>query len=267
MGTVLIGVVGFVAYAIATIQLYTGFASGREIAVRRNLLITVLALGCHAWVVSAAYLTPEGLNRGLFVSLSFMGLLINVLVVAGSLISPLRSLGLIAFPVGAAFLGTQLIAGQTPGLVTNFDWQMETHIAIALFSFAILSLAAAQAVLLAMQERLLRSPQFSARLAFLPPLTTMEQLLFQMIGLGFVLLTMTLITGVVFVDDLFGQALVHKTVLSFAGWIVFGALLWGRWRHGWRGRRAVRLTLAGVAVLGLAYFGSKFVLEVLLDRV
>jgi ABC-type uncharacterized transport system permease subunit len=86
------------------------------------------------------------------------------------------------------------------------------------------------------------------------------------IAAGFVLLTLTLLSGVLFVDDLFAQHLVHKTVLSIAAWIVFGILLFGRWRWGWRGRRAVRLTLAGMAILLLAFFGSKFVLEVILHR-
>jgi ABC-type uncharacterized transport system permease subunit len=86
------------------------------------------------------------------------------------------------------------------------------------------------------------------------------------IAAGFVLLTLTLLSGVLFVDDLFAQHLVHKTVLSIAAWIVFGVLLFGRWRWGWRGRRAVQLTLAGMAILLLAFFGSKFVLEVILHR-
>jgi ABC-type uncharacterized transport system permease subunit len=90
--------------------------------------------------------------------------------------------------------------------------------------------------------------------------------MFRVIAAGFVLLTLTLLSGVLFVDDLFAQHLVHKTVLSIAAWIVFGILLFGRWRWGWRGRRAVRLTLAGMAILLLAFFGSKFVLEVILHR-
>jgi ABC-type uncharacterized transport system permease subunit len=90
--------------------------------------------------------------------------------------------------------------------------------------------------------------------------------MFRLIGAGFVLLTLTLLSGVLFVDNLFAQHLVHKTVLSIAAWVVFGVLLFGRWRWGWRGRRAVRLTLAGMVILLLAFFGSKFVLEVLLHR-
>ena len=69
-----------------------------------------------------------------------------------------------------------------------------------------------------------------------------------------------------FVADMLAQHLAHKTVLSVIAWLIFGVLLWGRWRHGWRDRTAVRLSLAGFMVLGLAYFGSKLVLEVVLER-
>jgi len=81
-----------------------------------------------------------------------------------------------------------------------------------------------------------------------------------------VLLTFTLLTGALFVGDLFGQHLIHKTVLSIIAWLVFGALLFGRWRYGWRGRTALRWTLTGFVLLMLAYPGSRFVLEVLLHR-
>ena len=92
------------------------------------------------------------------------------------------------------------------------------------------------------------------------------ELLFQLIGAGFALLTLTLVTGALFVDNLFGQHLVHKTVLSIIAWLIFGALLYGRWKHGWRGRRAVNLTLSGMALLVLAFFGTKAVLELVLHR-
>ena len=102
----------------------------------------------------------------------------------------------------------------------------------------------------------------------MPPLQTMEELLFQLVAVGFVLLTLTLISGALFSEQLFGRAFVftHHVVLSMAAWLVFGILLAGHWRRGWRGRSAARWTLAGFALLLLGYFGSRFVLEVLLGR-
>ena len=68
-------------------------------------------------------------------------------------------------------------------------------------------------------------------------------------------------------EDFFGQHLSHKTVLSTISWIVFGILLWGRHQLGWRGKTANRWIITGFTFLLLAYFGSKFVLEIILDRV
>ena len=117
------------------------------------------------------------------------------------------------------------------------------------------------------QERALRRRKFHGWLRALPPLTELESLLFRTIAVGFALLTATLLTGVLFVENLFAQHLVHKTVLSVLSWLAFGALLLGRWRYGWRGATAVRWTLVAMALLVLAFFGSKFVLELLLRRI
>ena len=96
----------------------------------------------------------------------------------------------------------------------------------------------------------------------------MERLLFQIITLGFILLTLTLLSGIAFSEQLLNRAFVfnHKTVFTLISWLIFGALLVGHHKHGWRGKTAVRWTLAGFLVLLLAYIGSKFVLEVILGR-
>jgi ABC-type uncharacterized transport system permease subunit len=87
-----------------------------------------------------------------------------------------------------------------------------------------------------------------------------------MIATGFVLLSLALVTGALFLEDIFAQHLVHKTILSIVAWVVFAILLWGRWRFGWRGRTAIRWTIGGFVFLMLAYFGSKFVLELVIGR-
>jgi len=112
----------------------------------------------------------------------------------------------------------------------------------------------------------LRQRQVRGWLLALPPMTQLETLLFRSLAAGFALLTLALVTGVVFVQDLLSQHLWHKTVLSFASWLVFAWLLYGRWRYGWRGPRAVKLTLVAMALLAMAFFGSKYVLEQVLHR-
>jgi ABC-type uncharacterized transport system permease subunit len=117
-------------------------------------------------------------------------------------------------------------------------------------------------------ERRLHGGSLPAYLRSLPPLLTMERLLFRMLGAGFLLLTLTLGTGMVFSEELSGQPLQfnHKVVFGILAWVIFAALLGGRQVYGWRGRVALRWTLAGFLALVLAYIGSKFVLEVILHR-
>ena len=140
------------------------------------------------------------------------------------------------------------------------------HAAISLLTSAVLALAALQALVLAWQEHRLRTKRPGGTLRILAPLDTQERWLFRLIGTGFFLLSLSLVSGFMFVRDVLAQHLVHKTVLSCAAWAIFGALLWGRWRYGWRGQAAVRWCLGGFVVLVLAYFGSRWILEVLLDR-
>jgi len=123
-----------------------------------------------------------------------------------------------------------------------------------------------QAVLLAIQDHQLHNRHPGGFVRSLPPLQTMEVLLFEMIGAGFLLLTLALISGIVYLDNMFAQHLAHKTILSIAAWLVFGTLLWGRFRYGWRGRTALIWTLSGFVVLMLAYFGSKAVIELILSK-
>jgi ABC-type uncharacterized transport system permease subunit len=142
------------------------------------------------------------------------------------------------------------------------------HIAVALIAYALLIVATMQALMLmGLQKRLHRGlPEPNA--GELPPLLTMEQFLFRIVGAGFALLTLTLATGIFFSEQLFGKPLTfnYKTVFSVLAWFAFGALLVGRHRFGWRGRTALNWILFGSALLLLAYIGSKFVLEVILRR-
>ena len=146
------------------------------------------------------------------------------------------------------------------------DWKTQLHVLLSILSSGLLTLAVVQAATLAAQDRLLHAHRNHPLQNRLPSLQTMETLLFGLLGVGFFLLSLTLVSGLLFIDDLLAQHLAHKTVLSICAWAVLGTLLAGRWRFGWRGRTAIRWTFAGYAILMLAYFGSKLVLEVLLDR-
>lgn len=228
------------------------------------------AMGAAGLAVCAHVGVLFGMHRGaldlhFFAALSLVACMVAALTVLVNLSRPVAALGVIVFPLAALLLGVDVFAAP-PTLPQPMDWQIKLHVTIALLAFAVLSIAAVLAIGLAIQERALRHRQFGAWMRALPPLTLTESLLFRLIGAGFALLSLTLLSGILFVDSLFGQHLEHKTILSVVAWLVFGVLLWGRWRHGWRGQRAVNLTLAGMAILVLAFFGSKFVLEVVLHR-
>ena len=143
----------------------------------------------------------------------------------------------------------------------------EAHIAVALVAYALFVVVALQAlVMTGLEKRLHRGLPVGPGAT--PPLLTLERYLFQLITIGFVLLTVSLVSGVVFSEELFGRpaAFTHKIVLTVAGWATFAVLLIGRWRYGWRGRTALKWILAGTLLLVLGYLGSKFVREVVLGR-
>ena len=142
----------------------------------------------------------------------------------------------------------------------------QIHTVVSILTYAVLSLAALQALVLAYQEHRIRTKRPGGALRTLAALDTQERWLFRLVGIGFFLLSLSLASGFMFVQDMLAQHLAHKTALSCIAWAIFGALLWGRWRYGWRGQTAVRWCLGGFAILVLAYFGSRWILEVVLDR-
>ena len=146
------------------------------------------------------------------------------------------------------------------------SWPLLAHVLFSIVAYALFAAAAAVAVAMTWKERQIRNRQVSAFGEKLPSILTLEQLLFRSIGLGFVTLSLSVFSGLIFIDDIRSQHLTHKTILTILAWLVFGGLLLGRWRFGWRGRTAARWTLTGCALLLLAYVGTRFVLEVVLGR-
>ncbi len=140
------------------------------------------------------------------------------------------------------------------------------HIWISVIAFMILGMAAVQASFIYLQNYFLRRTEQSRFSAFrglvglLPPMETMETQLFRIIMLGFIFLSISLISASAFVDGLYTAHHVHKIFLSALAWILFAILLLGRYRAGWRGPTAVRWTLMGVVLLMIAYFSSKLIL-------
>jgi len=228
------------------------------------LSLAACAVLLHACAHVMAWRASGATDLHFFAALSLVGLGMAALTALFGAGGRMAALGVLVYPLAALVLA--LYAGYGHRVAEPLDWRLQLHAWSALLAYATLAVGALLAVMLWLQERALRQHRFHAWSQALPPLTELETLLFRTLTVGFLLLSATLLTGVLFVADLFAQHLVHKTVLSVLSWLLFGALLLGRWRWGWRGRVAVRWTLAAMALLVLAFFGSKAVLELVLHR-
>lgn len=257
------------------ILLYLGAVAAAVHAARRGdrrsglgepaLYLAAGALLAHAlWL--AAVLRPFGeVALGLADSASLMGLVIGT-GGAFALFAP-GYRGVSAIVLGlAAILAAGTGSLPQPREVVEPGWPLAAHVVLAMGSAGMFAVAAVFVILLAVQDAQLRSKRPAAWLAALPPVESLEHALFTVIATGMAALTVAILAGLLFVTDLFQQHLAHKTILALAAWLIFAVLLIGRWRFGWRGRKAARYTLAGFVVLAVAYFGSKFVLEILLGR-
>nr|VFJ69549.1 MAG: ABC-type uncharacterized transport system, permease component [Candidatus Kentron sp. FW] len=220
----------------------------------------------HGLMLYQVALTSTGLNLGFFTAASLVAWGIVLVLLASLMAQPLVNLGILVWPLAAITIALTMVYPGRHMLPEETGLGVEIHIVISVLATSVLTIAAFQSMFLAFQERSLRRKRLGKALEIFPPLRTQESILFQLIGFGFFLLSLSLVSGTMFLSDILAQHLAHKTVLSLLAWLVFAILLWGRWRFGWRGRKAVRWSLMGFLTLILAYFGTKLVLEIILDR-
>lgn len=227
--------------------------------------------GCVALILHAVVLyqnigTIAGLNLGFYNALSLMSWTVALIVMLASLSKPLENLALIIFPAASLTLVLEILFPSSRILPDSLPVGLRVHVLLSVCAYSLLTIAALQAFLLALQDRQI-TRKHPASIMRMPPMQLMEELLIQIIAIGFFILSLSLATGLMFLHDITDQHLVHKTVLSVLAWLIFGILLLGRWIWGWRGKRAIRWTIGGFVALLLAYFGSKLVLELILNRV
>ncbi len=229
-----------------------------------GLVTGLLALLLHSGTLLQILAGERGLNLSLGNIVGLLAWELGVFAWIAAAWTRLRGLGALLFVlVGAA---SMFMAPAAAPAATSSSWQLQSHIVLSLLAYGLLTLAAALALLMRFQEKAIRRGASGPLLRLMPPLEAAEQGLFACIWLGFFLLSLAIFSGLIFVENLLAQHLVHKTVLSVLGWLVFATLLFGRWRFGWRGQTASAWTLGGVATLLLAYFGSRLILELILGR-
>jgi len=232
--------------------------------VKSVTILSSLALICHALVVWQSIHFDDQFNLGFYKIWALVFLIINLLGMLLSQYRPIKNLEIILFPLSGVAVLVSSFGPNT--LITDgkYGLGLGMHIGSSILAYSILTLAAAQAAILAFQDYQLRHKITGGITRVMPPLQTMETTLFELIWIGVVMLTLAISSGIIFMEDIFAQHLVHKTVLSMFAWLLFSALLLGRHQLGWRSLTAVRFTLSGFCLLLLAFFGSKLVLELVL---
>jgi ABC-type uncharacterized transport system permease subunit len=262
--TNLFAIIAVAIYAFLALR-HWGDANATRINTRDHLL-AALAIAWHWWMTADHILVDGGYSLSLANSSGIVSAFIASMVFTAGLFQPINSLASPTFAIAALSVLTMLFNPFPNPHADTISGGLLSHIILSLLGYATLTIGAIHASVLALQEQRLKARQTSRLLRFLPPLQTMEALLFQIIWAGEILLTLGIVSGAIFLEDIFAQHLMHKTVLSIIAWCIFATLLWGRHIQGWRGNTAVKLTLAGFVVLMLAFFGTKFVLEVILQR-
>jgi len=222
----------------------------------------------HGLVLYSSLYQDHTLNFALTNMVSLVAWVIAVLFIITVLSKPIINLGAVVLPLGAITLLTQWLWPGVHLLPAHTSSLQSTHIIVSILAYSLLSLAGAQSVVLFIQETRLHHIQAGRFIRALPPIETMETLMVQMVAVGFFLLTITVISGIFFSQETFGQPLKlnHHVVISSIAWLVYGIFLTGRWRYGWRGKTAIQWVFGASILLALGYFGSKFVLEIILQR-
>ena len=264
MGSATLNSLAFVLYIATVVAIAIRTRRKTTTIDVKTSLLWLGALGCHALGLSQLLFVDAGLNLAFFKAGSVVAWLIAALLWLHCLQKPLLTISLAILPITAVAVLLGEIDGRQVTVANTTVFGM--HILASLLAYSVLGLCGAQAIMLYLQNRRLRGHGSKALLQILPPLDTMELFLFNLLILGFALLSISLLTGWISHQDLLAQHLMHKTVLSGAAWLVFALLLGGHIFMGWRGERAAKLALAGFGLLIVGYFGSKFVLEYILQR-
>lgn len=247
-----------------------GSSLGRNSALSSRGVIAALmfaALVTHAWAIGNMMLGPEGFRFGMAIAMSLTLWLAMLTYSVECLMRPLKQLLTYVAPVAAFFALLPVIDPGHPELIETGNWAFRLHIVVAMCAYSLFTLAVFHALLMATAEKHLHRAVTTTDNQ-LPPLLTLERVLFRLIGTAFIFLTLTVISGLFFSDEIFGKpfTFTHKSIFGLASWCLFAVLLAGRTLRGWRGKTATRWLLAGFSCLVLAYAGTRFVLEYLLQR-
>ncbi|WED26192.1 inner membrane protein YpjD [Vibrio sp. DW001] len=262
----LIAIAAAILYAIATATIVSGLSQQTHIKAKTVFVSAALAIILHVWLLHGQiHNSSSGQNLSMLNVASLVSFITSLVMSLAMFKTRLWFL----LPVVYGFSIISILASNfLPGaFITHFEGKMGLliHITIALFAYATLTIAALYAIQLAWLDYKLKNKKAMAVNPNLPPLLKVERQLFNIILIGNGLLTLTLLSGFVFLDDMFARGSAHKSILSFVAWVIYSVLLWGHYQKGWRGKKVTWFAIAGATLLTLAYFGSRFVREIILN--
>lgn len=236
----------------------------------RNKLVAWFMLGglaAHTYFTQTSLFSVADAQLSLLYVINLLALIMTTVVTLVSFRLPIDRLLILIIPLDLLVFLIALIVepGTAKSTSPKLSGPLLAHILLSLMAYSALMLAAFQSLLLAALDRQLKSPR-RRTVRWLPPLETMEQLLLAMLWIGFGLLTLSITSGFLFLEDMFAQRVSHHIVITSLSWAVYVFFLAGRYLFGWRGLTAVRWTLVAFTLLVIGYLGSKFVLEYLLSQ-
>lgn len=260
--TIITGLVAVTFYAIAAGLALRQLRDGVALKRRPFLLLGWIAVVSHAWSLWHIMVSPLGVNIGLFPIASAITLCGALLVLISSFYRPLELISMMVFPAAIVLLPPALFL-HTGYIPHSFPHGIAAHIVLSILAYAVMTIATCQSILIMMQHRQLKQGDLRGLLRLLPPIQSMETMLFELLWTGAVLLTIAIVSGLFYVQNLIEQHLAHQTVLTLVAWLIFALLLGGRHFLGWRGITAGRLTIAGFVMLVIAFFGTQLIVDLL----
>ena len=227
------------------------------------LAVSIPAVALHGLCLALVIYADTGIDLSMFTIASLIAFAATVTILAAALAQPqgrLDNLYLLVFPFSIVAVAGSLAFGGTK-VHEVLEGRLLAHLLVSIFAYTLLTVAAFQAILLWVQERRIRHKEPIGVIRILPPLETLEAFLFQLLWVGFALLTVSITIGFVFLDNVLAPDVVYHTVLATVSWCIYVGLLVGHRVIGWRGTMAARWTLSAFGLLGIGYFGSRFILE------
>lgn len=256
-------ILALIAYSLSLGLIVPNLVQKNSAYRRLALISAVVALVCHAIALKHQIFDVGG---GQNLTLLNIGSIVGLMICSIMTIVASQGRGWFLLPIVYSFAMINLALASL--LPSEFITHLETsptifiHIGLALFAYATLIIAALYALQLAWLDYQLKNKKVTFN-GDMPPLMSIERKMFHITQIGVVLLTLTLCTGLLYMDDIFSKENVHKAVLSIMAWFVYIVLLWGHYHEGWRGRRVIWFSFAGAFLLTLAYFGSRLVQEIM----